>query len=173
MNVSELFPAARPMNEREQLLFLEKLWELLARQAELYTMGESTSVPTDTARELLASIAYTLRFEEERFGLGGKNLAEVDLQTILKRGQAHLLETVNVAKLLWVRAYAAARERGDRETMEDLAWIKPFFKEYDVYYFAHRTPWDMGLPMPGCGDKSEKGISCVERWLKQILANLE
>lgn len=172
MNVSELFPAVQLMNEREQILFLEKLWDLLARQAELYTMGESTSVPMETARELLASIAYTLRFEKERFGFGAATLAEADLQAILKRGQAHLLEAVNAVKLLWVRAYAAARERGDRETMEDLAWIKPFFKEYDIYYFAHRTPWDMGLPMPGSGDKSEKGISCVERYLKEVLTNL-
>lgn len=169
MNFSELVPALNPMSEAEETLFLEKLWHLLARQTELYTMGESTSVPVETARELLASICYTLQFEAERFGLVAGSWAEAELCGVLKQGQVHLLETLKEVKGLWARSYAAAQDRGKREVLEDLAWMKPFFKEYDVYFFAHRTPWDMGLPMPDLEGASQKGISCVEAYLNSLL----
>lgn len=172
MNVPELVPSVKPMTEAEETRFLEKLWRLLARQTELYTMGESTSVPVETARELLASICYTLRFEAERFGLAAGSWAEAELCGMLKQGQAHLLETVKAVKRLWAMAYAAAQDRGKREVLEDLAWMKPFFKEYDVYFFAHRTPWDMGLPMPEVEGEQKKGISCVEHYLNQLLKDL-
>lgn len=157
------------MNEAEETVFLENLWSLLARQGELYTMGESSSVPVETARQLLASICYTLQFEAERFGLPAASWAEADLCGMLKRGQAHLLETVKAVKQLWAMAYAAAQDRGKREILEDLTWMKPFFKEYDVYFFAHRTPWDMGLPMPEVEGEQKKGISCVEAYLMGLL----
>lgn len=169
MNLSELVPAVRPMTEAEETLLLEKLWDLLARQTELYTMGESTSVPAETARELLASICYTLRFEAERFGPAAASWAEADLREVLKQGQAHLLETVKAAKQLWAMAYAAAQDRGKRKVLENLAWMKPFFQEYDLYFFAHRTPWDMGLPMPEAEGERKKGISCVEAYLMGLL----
>ena len=44
----------------------EKLLELLARRTALYTMGESSSIPRETAEELLRSLCYTLRRSEER-----------------------------------------------------------------------------------------------------------
>ena len=162
MNLTELVPAAQLLTEEEKIRFLEKLWALLARQAERYTMGESTSVPTEIARELLASICYTL----ELSGQPVRSLLEQDLNEILKTGQACLVEKVKETRQLWAKAYAGAQEKGKRELMEDLAWIKPFFGEYDLYFFAHRTPWDMGLPMP---ETEGKGISCVEAYLTGVL----
>ncbi len=163
-----MIPAAQPLTEEERIRFLEKLWDLLARQTALYTMGESTSVPAETARELLHSICYTLQL----LGHPATFLLEQDLNEALRSGQAYLAEKVKETKQLWAKAYAAAQDRGKREVIEDLVWMKPFFKEYDVYFFAHRTPWDMGLPMPEVEGERQKGIRCVECYLNRLLADL-
>lgn len=82
----ELLPFIQPFTGEETQRFLEKLWQLLAKQTERYTMGDSTSVPTETAQELLASICYTLQFEMAQSGFTPRDLLNSDLYAVLKDG---------------------------------------------------------------------------------------
>ena len=52
--------------------------------------------------------------------------------------------------------------------MEALNYIRIFLKKYDLYFFAHQTPWDMGLPLLWSTVEQRKGISYVETYLKEI-----
>lgn len=169
MNPVGLLPFSEPLTEGEKMRLLERLWALLARQAERYTMGESTSVPEETAEDLLRSIWYTLRFEMDRANLTARGLLERDLAQVLRAGQAHLEEKLLETKRLWREALAAASRQGELELAKDLAWLKPFFAQYDPYFFAHRTPWDMGLPIP---DEGKQGVTRVEEYLKELLGQM-
>lgn len=158
----------QPLTEAEANLLLEKLWRLLAARTERYTMGDSTSVPVETAQELLASICFTLQFEMEMSRLSHRDLLGKELNVVLKNGQAHLMEKMNEVNGLWEHVYALAEEWGNPGILEALNYIKIFLKKYDLYFFAHQTPWDMGLPLLGPAAERRKGISYVEMYLKDI-----
>lgn len=153
------------LTEEETRQFFTKLWRLWAKQTERYTMGDSTSVPAETARELLASICYTLQLEMAQSGLTARDLLEADLHDLLKKGQARLIAKVAEAKGLW----ESACKQG--EATESLKWIGCFFRRYDLYFFAHQTPWDMGYPLQPEISEPLKGISYVEAYLKRRLEN--
>lgn len=160
----ELLPFLQPFSEEETRRFLEKLWQLLAKQTERYTMGDSTSVPTETAQELLASICYTLQFEMAQSGRTPRELLKSDLYAAFQDGQAHLRAKVAGTKRLW--ELACTQTQADVDTLK---WIGCFFKKYDLYFFAHRTPWDMGYPLQPRVAEQLKGISYVESYLREML----
>lgn len=164
----DLVSLIQPLTETEANQLLEKLWCLLAKRTERYTMGDSTSVPVETAQELLASICFTLQFEMEVSRLSPRDLLERELNVVLGNGQAHLVEKVKEVNRLWEHMYALAEEWGNPGIMEALNYIRIFLKKYDLYFFAHQTPWDMGLPLLGSGEEHPKGISYVEMYLKEI-----
>lgn len=128
-------------------------------------MGDSTSIPVEIAQELLASICFTLQFEMERAGFSIRDLLEMDLYVALKDGQAHLEAKTKEVKSLWRRMYASAEPSGNKSVMESLDLIAQFFKRYDCYFFAHQTPWDMGIPLLGPDPGEHKGIFYVETYL--------
>ena len=93
---ADLVPFIQPLTETEANQLLEKLWCLLAKRTERYTMGDSTSVPLETAQELLASICFTLQFEMEVSRLSSRDLLGKELNIVFKNGQAHLVEKVKM-----------------------------------------------------------------------------
>ena len=131
-------------------------------------MGDSTSVPLETAQELLASICFTLQFEMEVSRLSSRDLLGKELNIVFKNGQAHLVEKVKEVNGLWERMHALTEERGNPGIIEMLNYIRIFLKKYDLYFFAHQTPWDMGLPLLWPAAEQLKGISYVEMYLKEI-----
>ncbi len=159
-----LVPFTAPLTEAQTQTFLAKLWRLLARQTERYTMAQSSSVPVETAQELLASICYTLQFEMAQAGITPQALLQKDLYTVLRDGQTHLAAKVADTKRLWEAAWAQNRP----ETRQALIWIGCFFQKYDLYFFAHQTPWDMGFPLLEDVPEALPGISHVEAYLKRI-----
>ena len=159
----ELLPFLQPFTEEEIQRFLDKLWQLLAKQTERYTMGDSTSVPTETAQELLASICYTLQFEMAQTGFTPRDLLNSDLYAAFQDGQAHLTAKVEETKRRW--EFACAQTQADADT---LRWIGCFFKKYDLYFFAHQTPWDMDYPLRPGASEQLKGITYVEACLREI-----
>lgn len=165
---TELVSFIQPLTETEADLFLEELRRLLAAHTKRYTMGDSTSIPVETAQELLASICFTLQFEMEASKLSPRDLLGKELDVVLKNGQAHLAENVKKANNLWERVYALAEICGNPGIIEALNHIKIFLKKYDLYFFAHQTPWDMGLPLLGPAAERIKGISYVKMYLKEL-----
>ena len=49
--------------EEDRMLIEVKVWNLLGKRTERYTMGDSTSVPIEIAEELLNSICFSLELE--------------------------------------------------------------------------------------------------------------
>lgn len=164
----DLIPFIYPLTEEETERFVLNLWYLLAKQTERYTMGDSTSVSVEIAQELLSSICFTLQFEMEVSKLSNRDLLGMELYTILKDGQTHLKEKTEEVKSSWEQIYVLAEQSENPEVMELLSLIELFFKRYDYYFFAHQTPWDMGIPLIGSDARGLKGISYVEKYLAEM-----
>ncbi|MGM9600362.1 MAG: DUF6179 domain-containing protein, partial [Faecousia sp.] len=104
------------------------------------------------------------QFEMAQSEFTPRDLLKSDLYAVLKDGQAHLTAKVEETKRLW--ELACAQTQADVDT---LGWIGCFFKKYDLYFFAHQTPWDMGYPLLLGVAEPLKGISYVEAYLREML----
>ncbi|MEG1720382.1 MAG: DUF6179 domain-containing protein [Pseudoflavonifractor sp.] len=118
-----------------------QLMALLARQAELYTMGESSSIPTETAQELLDSILYTLELALLEGGRSSTLLPNGGVKPAFLQGQTLLEEKFNLAKQLFLE------KRRSNVLLDDPLYrvalqqdLPKFFHDYDWRYFAQRSP---------------------------------
>ena len=63
-----------------------KMLSLLAEQTGRYTMGDSTSVTTETAQALLDSLWYTLSVVTDAEQIPPATVLQEDLRSLVKRG---------------------------------------------------------------------------------------
>ncbi len=110
------------------------LYALLAEQVKSYQryyhLGDNTSIPTETARELLSSIQYTLTLAPEG----------------LRQGQAILTGRLEEAKRLYRLAAGTELSQSSWfwDTMQEL---RRYLDRYDPLHFAHRGPELMCYPI--------------------------
>lgn len=127
------------------------LLALWAQEAGRYTMGESTSLPTEQAGELLHSIAYSLGWALKQQHTPAAALATLlttPLPTLHKTGLHLLSAATATAKRLWLAA------KGSRTATKSYHYnyllgsgIPLFFKQYDTRFAAHHTPADIDYPL--------------------------
>ena len=125
----------------------EKLLALLTRQTRLYTSGESSSIPWETARERMASILYTLRLDGAEPGERGRQLAEANLEEELLRGQKRIRRKMQFARRLWQRLAASGAAGESRALGETLLGIGEFWRRYDWRFAAHEIPCNIDYPL--------------------------
>ena len=138
-------------------------------QTEKYLAGDSTSVPVETAQELLRSLVYTLRLALPAEGLPERALLTVELTGLLRRGQTVLQEKTEQARALWAKACLTAPPIENLCYRDTLTGLGRFFGRYDLWYFAHRVPCAIDYPL--CIPVSEElqGVSYVGEWLRCLL----
>ncbi len=125
------------------------LFALLAEQVSSYQhyyhLGNSTSIPAETARELLRSIQYTLTIAPEG----------------LRQGQAILTGRLEEAKRLY-RLVAVTESNQSSWFWDTMQELSRYLDRYDPLHFAHRGPelmcYPIALPIP-------EGIMGVEEAL--------
>lgn len=167
MNEKENAPCSALINrltEGQQSAALAGLWRLTARRAALYTMDDSASVPEGVARELPASVTYTV---EQVWA--GEDPCFTDWEEQLCRGQAILTEKTETARQLWKTACLTAPKLGHMALEGTLKGIGGFFKDYDIRFFAHQIPCDIDyqlcLPVP----EEERGVDYITGYLRRII----
>ena len=72
------------LNENHREIIVLRLWELLGKVTERYTMGDSSSVPEEVVEELLRSICFLLKRELGDLKTSVVLLENGDLEKILK-----------------------------------------------------------------------------------------
>ncbi len=111
----------------------EALYRLLADQVQSYHLhyhlGANTSVSTGIARELLASIQYTLTLSDSS----------------LPQGQEILRNRLTQARRE-LQLVTALTEQGSQWYWETLTTLEGFLQGYDLLHFAHRYPLDIFYP---------------------------
>ena len=161
-------PAPAPA-EAEYLALQERLWVLLARQTELYTMGESTSVPAETARALLASITLSLKLHLEAEGSTPDILLQEDPGVLLRAGEAAVRRQVERARLQYARARRCLFQEENRSLAETLASIGGFFRAYDPRYFAAELPCDIDYQLCRSVPEENRGVLYLRAYLDCLL----
>lgn len=157
MNASLMAALSREEQER----FFSEVYDLLALQVQRYHkhyhMGENTSVPEETAKELMESLLYTLG----KIDFSGQSLAAA-----LERGQEVLKrQTGESEKLLKLVAVTAPEVCSDsyHDTLDALGrWLR----RYDCLHFAHCRPAFLEYPLLFDGWEDMRGIDCVQCYLK-------
>lgn len=152
----------------ESGIFKSRLWALLGRQTEKYTMRDSSSVSIETAEELLSSLSFTLGFVLEQTGASCKTLLTADLDRMVREGQKMLRERVQSVRHLWQTVCLTFPRIENDDYRDTLTGIGSFFRRYDVYFFADRYPETISYPLINPVPESRKGILYVESYLKRL-----
>jgi len=159
--------ADAPLTEEERQRFLLRLRALLARRAACFTMCESTSLPAETARELLESLCFTLRADSPA---RIRRLLDRDLEEEYVRGTALLREKIRRCRRLWETACLMEPELGSVSLRETLRSIGGFFRRYDVRYFAHQLPAGIDYPLCAPVPETLAGVDYLTEYLRRLLA---
>lgn len=140
------------------------LWPVLARQLALYAGGD-TSLPAQTAEEVLRSVALALRLAGP--AEGGESPGE-----LLERGRGILKRRVEQGKILLRRAEESAPPYASRAMGDTLGELAGFFRKYDLRFFAHEVPClvDYQLCLPAA---ETEGILYVNDYLTRLLLENE
>lgn len=157
------------LTEEDEINIQAKLWLLLKRRTELYTMGEHSSVRVETAQELLQSINFCLDLYLKQSKNTKKLLATADLEELFTLGQRALEEQLELGKKLYNRACLTAPEIQNISYRDTLRSIGGFFKHYDYRFFAHHIPCDIDYQLCNPVKDSLQGIEYINAYLGRII----
>ena len=159
----------RALSPQEEERLQTVLWGLLRRQAALYT--RDTSLPEETVRELLASIRFSLNWYLGETNQSPAVLLEEEPERLLRRAETQLWRQVELTRRRYQLALATSPVEESRSLKETLAGIAPFFRAYDVRYFAHRLPdacdidYQLSQPVP----EERQGVVYLRDYLERLL----
>ena len=146
----------------------EALYALLEERCRRYTMGDSTSLPIDTAQRLLGSILYCLdlsrRFPSQDTGSDAP---------IRARWQAGVCEAKRIqkrAKLLLLQAKRTQPPLVNTAYCDTLDALPAFFAAYDVDFFAQEIPCSFDYPLCHPIDEALLGAEYLKAFLRRLLS---
>lgn len=160
---------SEPLTEDEEILIQTKLWQLLARRTELYTMGDSSSVRIETAQELLQSINFCLEIYLKKSGNTKKLFVTADLEELFGLGQKAIEEQIDLGKRLYNKACLTAPKIENISYMDTLRSIGGCFKHYDYRFFAHLIPCEIDYQLCHAVKESLQGIEYINQYLGRII----
>lgn len=160
---------SEPLTEDDEILIQSKLWQLLARRTELYTMGDSSSVRIETAQELLQSINFCLEIYLKQSGNTKKLFVTADLEEIFALGQKALEKQIDLGKMLYNKACLTAPKIENTSYMDTLRSIGGCFKHYDYRFLAHLIPCEIDYQLCHAVKESFQGIEYINQYLGRII----
>ncbi len=158
-----------PLTGEEALACQARLWQLLARQAERYTMGESTSVCQETAQALLISIRLSLEAHFQEQGLSLRALLTEDPEALLRAAEETVRRQMRRIRLLYQRACHCVLQEESLSLRETLDSIGGFFQTYDPRFFAGEVPCDIDYQLSRPVDEELRGVWYLRAWLEQLV----
>lgn len=168
MTTNELTPPARSV----QSTFAESpdaLYALLAERTARYTMGDSTSLPLETAKRLLEGIVFCVALHQK-----STDSAVPKNAPLAERHRAGIAEAKRLcrrAKLLLSEAQRWQPPVVNIGFQETLSALPAFFKQYDADFFAQEVPCSIDYPL--CQPVSdallgvEHVLDYLRRWLTE------
>ncbi len=143
----------------------EALWQVMRRQVALYTGMESSSVPQDTALELLASVRFCVQTAVDARAAGeGETLAGW-----LLAGQRVLYTRAEQVRRLQKAALAARLPLDNAPYRDALTETQRFITWYDIRFFAHQIPCMIDYPLALPVDTDKQGADYIADWLRRRL----
>lgn len=142
-----------------------ELWQLLSEQSRLFTSGDSSSVPEDTARDLLQSILFTLDTALPHCPHSEKS----SLSELLKEGQKQLAKEVEDAKALLCQVQSTVPPADNIAYKDTLLALEGFFQYYDLRCMAHHIPCMIDYQLAQPVKQSLQGIGFIGQYLHRLL----
>ncbi len=157
-------------SENDLQILLPRLCELMRKQTEWYTLGDSTSVTVETAQRLLSSLWYTITTALDETGTPYNRLLSDELLPLVSQGQAILREKLKAAKRLWKAVCRTSPEIQNFYYTNTLHGIRDYLEKYDPYYYAHKKPSFIDYPLLNAPSDEIQGITYTEQYLWRMLA---
>jgi hypothetical protein len=159
--------------EENRILIEMKIWNFLGKHTERYTMGDSTSIPIETAEELLNSICFLLGLQLRGLMNVDEILIEEDISELFKASLIKIVSLMEQGKKLLEAVRKSSPNIENISYNDTLNEIGEFFKKYDYRFFAHKI--DCGIDYQLSNPISEKlqGIEYINEYLKALLIENE
>jgi hypothetical protein len=147
-----------------------KLWRLLGQRVERHTMGDSSSVPVETAEELFKSICFTIGLQMKASGKSAVLLLKTaDMQELLRAGWAEIESQIEIGKKLLQKVKDSTPQIENISYRDTLTGIESFFKKYDYLLFAHEIPCDIDYQLCHPVPDELQGIEYINEYLRHLL----
>ena len=162
---NDLLPSLSRLTPDQQAAWQIAIARLMAKRAARYSLGQDTSLPEETAREMMESVLFTLKqvnaqaeapSSGELSGMWEAGIAKLEQKLVCTR---RLLDAVaSTSPCIDIRAY--------RDTLRSLAG---FANRYDYRYFACRIPCTIDYQL--CHPLPEElcGVDYVNGYLRLLL----
>ncbi|MFZ7119852.1 MAG: DUF6179 domain-containing protein [Eubacteriaceae bacterium] len=145
--------------------------DLLSKQIKRYTSGDSTSIRTETAQNILQSISYTISIYLKNLNnldICIDNIKQESLENLYKKGKLIIIKQIDKSKKLYYliqKNSIATNNIAYNDTIEK--GISFFFENYDLDFFAHDTPASIDYPLSN--DKIDLvGIEYIYSFLQNL-----
>ena len=145
----------------------EEIFALLQDRIQRYTMGDSTSVPVDTARRLLESIAYCTELNR-RFPEQGIP-PDAPISTRWRAGVKQAKRIAARANMLLHQAQRMQPPVTNTAYRDTIAALPAFFRAYDADFFAQEIPCSFDYPLCDPVPDALLGAEYIAEYLRRIL----
>lgn len=152
----------------EIAVFQERFARLLERRTAIYTMGDSTSVPTRVALGLLRSVCFVLGIDPDRPEVP-ERLLSVDLEGEFRRRLADIERKVELAGELWRDVIATMPAIPNIALQDTQASIGNFPRFYDFRSMAHEIPVSIDYPLCHPVPETLEGVDYINEYLRRLL----
>ena len=159
------------VTDEDLQMFYVKLYALLAKQADRYMEGRSSSIPKETAEQLMKSILYVIGMEIRSEDNGYKALHKLmscDVDCLFTSGLSVIekkLKKVRHLQKSILKNLVISKNSYYRSTIED--GVNAFFDLYSPQYGAHLIHITADYPLmaqrPSC-----QGVLFMEQYLTAI-----
>ncbi len=147
------------------------LYALLSDETARYTMGDSSSIPVETAQSLYRSVCFCLGLRLRQAGSlvdAARLILETPLAALFPEGRALVRREFERGKTLLAELQHAAFRTGNLAYLSTCHEALPeFFRRYDFWHGAHDIPCMIDYPLffPVAGE----GVSYINAYLEKLL----
>jgi hypothetical protein len=150
------------------IAFQHRFLRLLERRTAVFTMGDGSSVPTETAVELLRSVCFVLGVDLDEPEVP-QWLVTVDLEAEFRRNLERIEHEVELAGELWRDACAGVPRIPNIALSDTLANIGDFPKQYDFRSMAYEIPCLIDYPLCHPVPESLLGVDYINEYLRRLI----
>lgn len=173
MAFSDNIQIDKNISEEDKMLIEFKIWNLLGKHTERYTMGDSTSVPIEIAEELLNSICFSLGLELRELMNAKELLMEEDISDLLKASWSKIASLMERGKKLLETVRKSSPNIENISYKDTLNEIDKFFNKYDYRFFAHKIDCSIDYQLSNPISEKLEGIEYINEYLKVLLIENE